>query len=117
MLRVKGIDLVDQTPILDIKPYLPYCESLPEATGGFAAAAPQPTLQITWSPEAVDQLNSYGLGTDFQALANAVLSQDPRPAYQQGQNTRPGGIVLHQTHVRYSIEKNQLLVVELKKVI
>ncbi|MBL92284.1 MAG: tRNA (N6-threonylcarbamoyladenosine(37)-N6)-methyltransferase TrmO [Myxococcales bacterium] len=116
VLQVSGVDLVDQTPILDIKPYLPYCESLPQATGGFAVAAPQPSLQVKWTPEALNQLKQCELDEDFQTLASAVLSQDPRPAYQHGQDTLEGGLLLQETNLKYRVEKNQLTIFSVEKV-
>ncbi|CAK8737618.1 hypothetical protein SODG_001341 [Sodalis praecaptivus] len=50
ILRLGSLDLVDGTPVVDIKPYLPYAESLPDARAGFAQAAPADTLQIIFSP-------------------------------------------------------------------
>lgn len=115
VLQVKGVDLVDRTPILDIKPYLPYCENLPQAIGGFAGKAPQAILQVIWSPEALAQMQEHELDKDFQTLANAVLSQDPRPAYQHGQNTPEGGLFLDEINIKYRVEKNQLTIFGLEK--
>ena len=74
-LEVSGLDLVDGTVVLDIKPYLPYVEALPEAVGGFAKEAPV-ALQVDFSEEA-----RRGLNEKEMVLISQVLSVDPRPAY------------------------------------
>ncbi|CAN3988951.1 hypothetical protein OHPBIL_OHPBIL_15100, partial [Dysosmobacter welbionis] len=56
VLHVRGADLVDGTPILDIKPYLPYGDCHPEATGGFASEPARPTLEVEIPPALLDQL-------------------------------------------------------------
>ena len=71
-LVVKGADLMDGTPVYDIKPYIAYADSFPQAQCGFAAQAPQKKLQVV-IPEDCPM--------DRQALAD-VLALDPRPAYQ-----------------------------------
>ncbi len=58
-LEVQGADLIDGTPILDIKPYIPYGDSIPEATRGFAEEAPRPTLQVQFSELALKQMVLY----------------------------------------------------------
>jgi len=75
-LIVSGADLMDGTAIYDIKPYLPWADSHPEAVGGFAEATRDYRLRVEWGTAAVNL-------TDRQRLAlEEILSQDPRPAYQ-----------------------------------
>ena len=77
VLRVSGADMVDGTPIFDIKPYVPYSDSVPEALGGFT--------ETPWEPLAVQLPAALPKGTTeewCQALRE-TLAQDPRPAYQQ----------------------------------
>ena len=77
-LCISGADMVDGTPVYDIKPYLPYADSIPDADAGFAAVAPRRELRV--EPPAVPL--PAGLSPDWlQALCEA-LAQDPRPAYQ-----------------------------------
>ena len=84
-LEVCGQDIVDGTPILDIKPYLPYTDSVPTAVGGFAPTAPDAdALPVTVSAEAENdfaQIAKRGK-PQFRNLAMKVVSADPRPAYQ-----------------------------------
>ena len=77
VLRVSGADMVDGTPIFDIKPYVPYSDSVPEALGGFT--------ETPWEPLAVQLPDALPKGATeewCQALRE-TLAQDPRPAYQQ----------------------------------
>lgn len=83
LLHLKGADLLDGTPVLDIKPYLPYADSLPEAQGGFAQGKPDPVFEVVFSPQAdtfcqqADPLAYPNLGR----LITQILQSDPRPAY------------------------------------
>lgn len=82
-LTVSGVDLLDQTPIIDIKPYLPYADSQPEALGGFAAAPPL-AIDVQFAPEAQAVLSEVQVQyPQLSALIQGVLAQDPRPAYKQ----------------------------------
>ena len=85
-LEVSGLDLLDGTPVLDIKPYLPYTDSIPDAKSGFAPEAPDAqALQVRLSPKAEEQfavLNRAGR-QDLVTLAQKVIAADPRPAYQR----------------------------------
>ena len=78
VLHVRGADLVDGTPILDIKPYLPYGDCHPEAAGGFASEPARPTLEVEIPPALLDQLPP-----DRREALRDVLALDPRPRYQQ----------------------------------
>jgi tRNA-Thr(GGU) m(6)t(6)A37 methyltransferase TsaA len=86
VLKVEGLDVVDGTPVLDIKPYLPYTDSVPDAIGGFAPEAPKAdALRVRFTEEAERKaaaLEKRGLA-DFRELARQVVASDPRPAYQR----------------------------------
>lgn len=75
-LLCRGADLLDGTPVLDVKPYLPFVEARPEAAAGFAAAAP-PLLQVVWQTPCPPDLPAPLL-----RLIEESIAQDPRPAYQ-----------------------------------
>lgn len=77
-LRVGGADLMDGTPIYDIKPYQPLSDSHPDAVGGFAIAAADHRLSVRFPPELAAQVPEKK-----RAALAALLAQDPRPAYQQ----------------------------------
>ncbi|MDR9439384.1 MAG: tRNA (N6-threonylcarbamoyladenosine(37)-N6)-methyltransferase TrmO [Halomonas sp.] len=99
-LQLRGADLVDGTPILDIKPYLPWAEACPDARAGFAPEAP-PTLAVTLSPAAEAMLARRDDGDSLRALICQVLAQDPRPAYHCGAEERRYGVRLRDVDVRF----------------
>lgn len=87
ILHLSECDLLDGTPVLDIKPYLPYVDSIPEAKGGFAPSKPEKVQKIVFTNEADLQClqANQRLGQDnIKALVIQILQLDPRPAYQQG---------------------------------
>ena len=110
VLVVRGADLMDGTPVLDIKPYLPYADRIDGATGGFTdenekrkltVAFPQP-LKEKIDPDKIKAL--YG-----------VLEQDPRPSYQQDDG-RVYGVSFSGWNVRFRVSSLELTVVEVEKI-
>ncbi|WFQ78400.1 tRNA (N6-threonylcarbamoyladenosine(37)-N6)-methyltransferase TrmO [Xenorhabdus sp. SF857] len=84
ILELGSLDLVDGTPVIDIKPYLPFAESKPEAKAGFAQAAPEADMVVNFSPEAECQLLPYKAHyPHLRRFISQVLAQDPRPAYRK----------------------------------
>ncbi len=75
-LEVSGTDMADKTPIYDIKPYLPYTDSRPEASGGFAAPYIDYALEVSVSHELMDKIPP-----EHRAALIGILSNDPRPSY------------------------------------
>lgn len=113
VLTLAGADLVDGTPVLDIKPYIPFVEARPDARGGFVDGPP-PTLAVAWSATALAQLAALpapppGLAT----LIDEVLAQDPRPAYQDDP-ARVYGVRLHDCNVRFSVAAGTATVLEIQ---
>jgi len=100
-LVLRGADLLDGTPILDIKPYLPYVEALPDARAGFAPEAPAP-LPVHWTPEAGSAADALAVDATLRALIDEVLSQDPRPAYADDPE-RIYGVRLAHVNVRFVV--------------
>ena len=83
-LHVSGIDLLDQTPIIDIKPYIPYSDAIPSAQAGFAQEQPNKSLTVTFTLQAEKTLQQLSdKYSDLKSLIEQVLAQDPRPAYKQ----------------------------------
>lgn len=78
LLHLKGADLMDGTPVLDIKPYLPYADVIPGATSGFAAQAPAALFEVNFSQPALERCAAV---PELELLIRQILSQDPRPAY------------------------------------
>ncbi|AOY00297.1 tRNA (N6-threonylcarbamoyladenosine(37)-N6)-methyltransferase TrmO [Jeongeupia sp. USM3] len=102
VLRFRGVDLVDGTPIVDIKPYLPYAESVPDAAGGFADASP-PRLAVHYGEQALAQLAVAAPGhPQLAALIDEVLAQDPRPAYADDP-ARSYGVRLYCYDVKFRV--------------
>ncbi|WP_067706281.1 MULTISPECIES: tRNA (N6-threonylcarbamoyladenosine(37)-N6)-methyltransferase TrmO [unclassified Erwinia] len=86
VLELGSLDLVDGTPIVDIKPYLPFAESIPDARAGFAQQAPDASMPVTFSPLAEQQVASQRQRYPHLArFIRQVLAQDPRPAYRKGE--------------------------------
>ncbi|MCI8329543.1 MAG: tRNA (N6-threonylcarbamoyladenosine(37)-N6)-methyltransferase TrmO [Oscillibacter sp.] len=105
-LRVRGADLADGTPVLDIKPYLPYADCLPKAEGGFAAAAAGEELAVEIPPELLERVPP-----DRREALRAVLALDPRPRYQEDPQ-RVYGFVFAGLEVRFTVEGKTLRVRE-----
>jgi len=115
LLDLKGADLLDGTPILDIKPYLPYADCLSTARGGFADAAPEPSLAVDFSLEALVQCRELEAGRPgLQALIEQILGYDPRPAYRKNQeSSRIYGLRLFDRDVRWQAGDGWARVVEI----
>lgn len=109
VLHVAGADLMDGTPIFDIKPYLPYADSLPQATGGFADQVGFRTLQVDFPSDLLEQLP-----TEQRQALIGVLAQDPRPAYQKDPD-RIYGFLFADWEIRFSVDGERLLVQDVRK--
>ena len=106
VLHVRGADLVDGTPIFDIKPYIPYGDCHTDATGGFTDRAGEFLLQVDFPAELLKKLPP-----DKREAALGVLSHDPRPSYQRSE-TRVYGLVFAGFDIRFSVRENTLTVTE-----
>ena len=110
VLQVRGADLMDGTPILDIKPYLPYTDAHPDAAGGFAAQALQQTVAVACPPALLARLPA-----DRRPALLDVLAQDPRPGYQH-EPGRVYGFPFAGFEVRFTVEDGRLTVVSIEPV-
>ena len=81
MLHVTGADILDGTPIYDIKPYLPYSEAKPDAEGGFAHRVMDYSMQVVLTEDA-DLENAKEIPEEDLYTIKKLLAQDPRPRYQ-----------------------------------
>ena len=101
-LELSGLDLLDQTPVLDIKPYVPYTDALPQARNDFAQAPPEP-LPVVFSPRALEQCQQYTRvsGQNWEPLVRELLQQDPRPQYQTPDPQRVYGMSLKGAELRW----------------
>ena len=109
VIHVAGADLMDGTPIFDIKPYIPYGDCHPEALGGFTSTAGDYILNVDF-PQALLQL----LPEEKQQAAIEVLSHDPRPSYQ-GQSDRIYGLSFAGFDIRFSVKDGTLFVKEVEQ--
>lgn len=109
VIHVAGADLMDGTPIFDIKPYIPYGDSHPEATGGFTDAADDFLLKVDFPAHLLDKLPA-----NKQTAAIGVLSHDPRPSYQRSPD-RIYGLSFAGYDIRFRVQDNHLTVLELNQ--
>ncbi len=105
---VSGADLMDGTPIVDIKPYLPYADSVPDALGGFAEAVRKRHVQVEF-PEALAA--SAGFPPEKRETLIEILSEDPRPAYQKDPE-RVYGFKFASFEVKFKVQDDVLTVVD-----
>lgn len=106
VIIVSGADLMNGTPIYDIKPYLPYADCLPEAKGGFTDAVERKRLNVDCSPELLAQIPEAHRATVLE-----ILSQDPRPSYQHDPK-RVYGMAYAGMDVRFRVDGDRLTVTE-----
>ena len=110
VLHVGGADLMNGTPIFDIKPYIPYADCQIEATGGFTDTAGEFLLDVHFPEELLAQLPANKRDAAIQ-----VLSHDPRPSYQR----KPGriyGLTFAGFDIRFTVEETTLSVVSVERV-
>lgn len=120
-LHLKGLDLLDGTPVLDVKPYLPYTDCLTTAAGGFAQEAPcdrnplpvefdSPALEYCLAREAADL-------PGLRAFITAMLTSDPRPAYYKKTSRRKRfGVKVFDLEVKWEVADEQIRVTEVYRV-
>ena len=109
VLHVGGADLLDGTPIFDIKPYIPYCDCHPDALGGFTQEAGDYLLQVDFPAELLGVLPE-----EKRDAAVGVLSHDPRPSYQQ-QPGRVYGMTFAGCNIRFTVEDGVLHVISTER--
>lgn len=115
VLHVGGLDLLDGTPIIDIKPYVPYADAFPEAKAGFAEEAPSSEFEINFSSDAEDSLTKCSKEyPELRAFITSVLKQDPRPAWnKKSVDEKCYGIALYDFNIRWQIQDNKILVLSI----
>jgi len=113
-LEVEGADLIDSTPILDIKPYIAYSDAIPDAVSGFANKAPS-LLPVEFSPAAQEQVDGFADQTPkLEDLLRETLALDPRPAYQrEAGDEREYGVLLDRYNVRWCVAKEKVVVLDI----
>lgn len=103
-LELSGVDFLDQTPVIDIKPYVPYSDAIPTASCSYAQGQ-QPSVELHFSPEALAFCTNYQqkTGRQLQLLIEEMILHDPRPASQKG-NKNDFGMLLWDVNIRWRVE-------------
>ena len=109
VIHVAGADLMDGTPIFDIKPYIPYGDCHPDATGGFTDTAGEFLLNVDFPEELLKKLPE-----EKRSAAIGVLSHDPRPSYQRKPD-RIYGLTFAGFDIRFKVADDDLTVVDVTK--
>jgi hypothetical protein len=115
-LRVSGCDLVDGTPVLDIKPYVPYADKREAASAGYVEAVARPILQVVFdgpATEACAEIESLGY-PGFGLLVERLIAQDPRPAYHEDAQQKVYGIRVYDYNVRFCVSGGQATVTKIE---
>ena len=114
-IKVGGVDLLDGTPIVDVKPYIPYSDIIDNANGGFANEAPQALMEVTFSDNAKNQCQQLTVRyPQLELLIINLLKQDPRPAYkQQKSGVQNYGVELYDLEVSWQVEDKLTTVVSI----
>ena len=107
VLRVSGADLMDGTPIFDIKPYIPYADCKPDAAGGFTQSVERVLLEVDCSSELLSVVPE-----DRQEALLGVLANDPRPSYQNDPK-RVYGMAFAGFEVRFTVQEQRLNVLDI----
>ena len=105
VIHVAGADLMDGTPIFDIKPYIPYCDSHPDAMGGFTNSVSDFLLDVIFPEELLQKIPK-----DKRDALIGILSHDPRPSYQQDAN-RVYGLSFTGFDIQFTVQDSTLHVV------
>ncbi len=108
VIVVSGADMMDGTPIVDIKPYLPYTDCVVDARGGFAASAPESNLKVE-----IPNTLTQKIDTDKRESLVELLRQDPRPHYQDDPS-RIYGLKFAGHEIKFRVEEEQLTVIDIK---
>jgi hypothetical protein len=114
-LDLGSVDLVDGTPIIDIKPYIPYSDSIADAQGGYAEAEPE-QAEIAFSAAALETLQRLPDGQVQQAVIGEVLAQDPRPAYKKNKpDMKEYAVNLYDLNVKFMVNGNLVTVTAIER--
>ncbi len=118
VLHLLGADMIDGTPIIDIKPYLPYSDSLPTATSPMTTPS---TKDVQWSEiakhQADDFVKSGKLTQQDLDIIHKLIAQDPRPAYRQQETNTPFSMRYDGVDVVFFMQNMSLMIDELKAVV
>jgi tRNA-Thr(GGU) m(6)t(6)A37 methyltransferase TsaA len=115
-LLLSGIDLLDGTPIIDIKPYLPYSDAMADASAGFADTSPQSLMTVEFSDKAKQFIAQQYDYPELAAFIENVLKQDPRPAYKKlKKGEQSYGMTLYNFNICWDVNEEHNLVTHIEK--
>lgn len=105
ILHISGLDLLNGTPIIDVKPYVPYSDAVMNANGGFAQEQPEAALSVVFSEQVKADLIKYKQrDNELALLIEQVLKQDPRPAYKRGKtDDKVYGMSLYDLNIQWQL--------------
>ena len=109
VIHIKGVDILDGTPVYDIKPYLSYADSFPEAKGGFTENLAERKLAVKNRSKKFDELSDK-LKNDILT----ILSNDPRPSYHS--DNRIYGLKFNDYEIKFYVESNILVILSIEKI-
>lgn len=117
-LHLSGVDFLDKTPVLDIKPYIRYADAIQDAHGSFADEMPEVVHKVVFSEQADEYCQSCGEDCpELKDMIRQVLETDPRPAFYKNYETsladREFGVYILDFELRWVVEKNRILVTSL----
>ncbi|WP_439136425.1 tRNA (N6-threonylcarbamoyladenosine(37)-N6)-methyltransferase TrmO [Pseudomaricurvus sp.] len=114
-IHIGGGDLLDQTPILDIKPYIPYADSHPQAQGNYADDTPETLESIEFNPQAYEQVTLFEKSyPSLEQLIRQVLSQQPEPAFHKS-SERTYGMALYDLNIQWQRQGKTLVVTDVRQ--
>ena len=109
VLHIKGADLMDNTPIFDIKPYLPYADSYPDAVGGFTEHLAERKLNVK-----IDTEDFNHIPKTLQEEIISILSHDPRPSYQE--DDKIYGMKYNKYEIKFQVSEKTLTVISIENI-
>lgn len=118
-LNLSGIDILDNTPVFDIKPYIAYSDAVPNTSGSYASEKPMTNHTVIFTEMAKSQCTQEQEknGTDYLKLITQILKQDPRPAFHQDNessgSSRTYGMKLYDLNIKWRVEKQVVKVLSL----
>lgn len=116
-IKIGGLDFLDGTPVLDIKPYIPYADSIPKAVGGYASEKPQSVLSVKFSKKAESELKIYEAKLEnLRSLITEAFSLDPRPAWRvKTTDPKQYGVTLYNINIKFEFREDVILITALHK--
>jgi tRNA-Thr(GGU) m(6)t(6)A37 methyltransferase TsaA len=118
LLYLSGADMLDQTPVLDIKPYLPYADCIPDAVGGYAPEPPEVLLPVEFSPEVIEFClhKEKAEIPHLRQLIIGTLQTDPRPAYYKNKpHKNQFGSRIMDINIRWVFEQGKIRIIEMRE--